>query len=318
MTSDKSAANGSECVGLDARLDAIDRLLTGVIPRDDRLAIVGELNGRVRGAIEKALAAGTLPVGPLHPADDIDGCVPDYAGEWRLARGVTRRPRSKIAVASGILGIAAFALLMGTPVVYMGIGMLGEILEETVVYLGLGAYVLAVLVCGGGAMALSVTALWRLWRRTPGLSGHGWALTGLFAGPIPFALASLIALQLGVPLLESVGVTFGTANDTPAIAAAPTELEQTSEQVQQASGYQPSQGSPASPSLASQMPRACPVIQGDCMIVFPAADPATVLQTPTAVPQNTPSQPPSLEAQNAPTPDGPVSPPGPEASKPSS
>ncbi|MCY2966261.1 MAG: hypothetical protein NT069_21955, partial [Planctomycetota bacterium] len=63
-----------------------------------------------------------------------------------------------------------------------------------------------VLLGGGGAMVLGAVALWRLRQRQSEFVGSGWAITGLCTGPIPFGVASIVGIAVGLPMLSSVNV----------------------------------------------------------------------------------------------------------------
>ncbi|HTI50584.1 MAG TPA: hypothetical protein VL475_06530 [Planctomycetaceae bacterium] len=253
MSTEQCPAGSAVQATLDARLDAVDRLFMGLIPRQERLAIVAELEGRVRGvlastAFEQPAACIADPVGtpaPFAPAPAVqpntDNSVPrraPAASNWNatLAAPYTatpslRLPRSSLAFTSGLLGIVACALLMGSPFVYMGAMFLGEILDETGMLIGLGGYLLTMLLGSAAAIGLGALALWRLRNAEAGAGGRGWAVAGLCTAPVPFALASLITLSMGLPMLAEMGLmglsvaavssadeTSETANESPAVS----------------------------------------------------------------------------------------------------
>ncbi|MFN0056571.1 MAG: hypothetical protein ACKV0T_30865 [Planctomycetales bacterium] len=179
---------------LDARLDAVDQLLLGVLPRSERVALVETLAERMRQGSPRG--GSSLPI-------------------QTMASPSTAR-RSKLALSSGILGILSGILLFALPLVYLLAVSFGEVLGETAVVVLLGCY-LAMIVAGGGSAVVSgVASLWRLRRGSAHRSGRGWAVAGICTGPVPFGAASLCGLYLGFALLGSVSVSQVTTTSSQA------------------------------------------------------------------------------------------------------
>lgn len=209
---------------LDARLDAIDQVLIGFVGRAERLAIVRELELRLRrAALNASVDTPTLTVAEVDSLVGVhrsSNCLPGASTPAATHSGLTHGGhgagrRSKLALGSGILGIVAFGLFMGLPIVYFLMSFIGEMLDEIGVILTASTYITALLVGSGSAIFLGLIALWRT-RREPVGAGRGWAIAGLCAGPIPFATACLLTLVWGLPMLASIGFSFGSATYMPA------------------------------------------------------------------------------------------------------
>jgi len=197
---------------LESRLDAIDQLLLGCLPRGERLAFVAALEEKLRSHSatpeDHSLAVGrpfaeTMPF-PI-PAHDAG----TQTGLWQSAARLRLR-RSRLALFSGILGIAGGALLFGTPLAYGAATLFAEVLDETIAIIALVAYAALILFASAGAILAGIVALWRL-RRRKDVGGKGWAITGLCTGPIPLGITSLIALYIGIQTID-LGAWFGSGS----------------------------------------------------------------------------------------------------------
>lgn len=227
MAAEQRVAGGLAETTLEARLDAIDQLLLGCLPRAERLEIVASLEGKLRSHCLNSSEhpptngrpfAETMPF-PI-PALALEGG--SQSGLWHSAARFRLR-RSRLALASGILGIAGGALLFGTPLIYGAAMMFAEILDETIAIISLVAYAALILIASGGAILAGVVALWRL-RRRKDVGGKGWAITGLCTGPIPLGITSLIALYVGIQTID-LQAWFGAGSDnSPVAASAPAEI----------------------------------------------------------------------------------------------
>lgn len=263
MATEKCAEGGVVHASVDARLDAIDRLLLGFIPRHERMAIVRDLELRLHSVLAHSPheTAACATGGAALLADSALGvnssaCAGVTLGWESAVSSANRRPlapvarRSILAVAAAILGIVACVLLMGMPIAYFAMNIVGELLDETGMLLTLSTYMLAMLLGGGGAIFLGTAALWKLRHQSPAVRGRGWAIAGLCAGPLPFAVASLLVLCWGLPMLGEMGF-FG--QPVFAITAAPESVaaSNTSAEVRQVSDSQPTCASPAKPTPPS-------------------------------------------------------------------
>lgn len=201
---------------IEQRLDAIDRALMGLLPRPDRVAAVAQVEMRIHelAAANPAFAASLqaptqgLPLADsafsslaadapaFLPHPQLSGLVP---GRWIPS---TQKRRSRLAVSAGVLGILALALLFATPVTCFTVEILGEVLGDIVAIAFMGAHALAVAVGGVAAVGLAIAALVSLRRHKEHLVGHGWAIAGLCAGPLPILLGCaavlFVGLQMGV------------------------------------------------------------------------------------------------------------------------
>ncbi len=192
---------------IDQRLDTIDRALMGLMPRNERLKFMAETEVMLRegGSLNSELAgeAGDAQDGP-RPTPPISR--------------TGRRGRSRLALTSGVLGIAAALLLIAMPVSYIVLAMAGELIGEIVAYALLALNILAVTLGGAAAVVLGIAALVRLNRRNSRQTGHGWAITGLCAGPVPMLIGGISVLVFVLPML---GYVMSEYHDDPVAASVP-------------------------------------------------------------------------------------------------
>jgi hypothetical protein len=191
---------------IDFRLDTIDRVLLGRVPREDRLAIVREVESQIH-----ELLAGRDPdtlgredvLAVLGRLDPPEAYLPDEAGEPRPA------PVRRIAAPSafptptarsparfgegnlgGILGLSALGLVLLTPVFYV-IAALSE--SEILVFVAL--FGIAILGVAGGISGLVLSIR--------GRHQGAWPILGIVAGAIALTLSLLGAFFVLLELLAS-------------------------------------------------------------------------------------------------------------------
>lgn len=249
MSTNTTSSSDARQQAIELRLDAIDRALLGLLSRKERLDLVSQIETKLREA------AAASPSIDAELAESSHGRADawDKASEAALSSlerskfSPRRRPKSRLAVSSGILGIVALVLLIALPVVYFVAMMMGD---EFLTISLLGGHVAAVTLGGLLAVVLGVTALVILNRREGRLFGHGWAITGLCTGPLPALVGGLVALVLGVELLPTLSVTpVYTASTVP--APGPTGVPPSYASVPQAV---PNMGYPAPTSYAPGAP----------------------------------------------------------------
>lgn len=173
---------------IDARLDTIDRMLLGRVPRQDRLAIVKEVESQVfellqeRGGDELERDDVLAVLARLDPPE---AYLPDEAGgtvSARVPSSSRPAPRNddRVAKASGILGLSALGMVL----LGLLIGMLALSQSSLVAYyIGLGVILVTFLLSIVGTV-LGVVA-----RR-----GGPWSAVGLVTG----ILSLVFSLALGV------------------------------------------------------------------------------------------------------------------------
>ncbi|HVX12575.1 MAG TPA: hypothetical protein VHC22_15445 [Pirellulales bacterium] len=200
---------------IDLRLDAVDRALLGLLPRGERMELVAKVESRLRElapAVVAAEANGTPAPGDASIDSALASPAPrsGSAAAWTTLR--RRRPRSRLAVASGVLGIVALALLVMLPIVYLFLGMLDS--DESILIAVLGTHLSSLALGGLLSVVLGVVALVVINRRDGQLVGHGWAITGLCTAPMPMLIGGLAMLVLGSELLGSQVVTVEATTST--------------------------------------------------------------------------------------------------------
>jgi len=207
---------------IEQRLDAIDQALLGLLPRQDRLAAVAHIETQIREIVAaRPAVAANLHAATQSPALG-DSAFSDMMSEtpaflphpqfFRPASGgwvpATQKKRSRLAIAAGVVGMIALALLFATPVTYFFVvEMLSEVLGELVAISLMGAHAVAMWIGGLAAVGLGIGALVSL-RRRKHLAGHGWAIAGLCTGPLPMLLGCAAVVMLGAQLgVEQISTT---------------------------------------------------------------------------------------------------------------
>src|SRR5204863_1114709 len=115
-----AAENTHATDAIEQRLDALDRVLLGLLPRSERLSLVADVEARVRNGGAAALVADGVAASELPLAEVSPG---------RARRGLRSR-RSALALTSGVLGIAALVLLFALPITYLVFASVGEAIGE--------------------------------------------------------------------------------------------------------------------------------------------------------------------------------------------
>ncbi|HQU44114.1 MAG TPA: hypothetical protein PK867_14940 [Pirellulales bacterium] len=283
---------------IDQRLDAIDRALLGLLPRNDRLTIVTQLETRLRELAAASPAVEAHQRSPVECAASADAAHFGAPAESALLRpGVTphipagaktlsaRLKRSRLALSSGVLGIVALVALFVFPISMTAVSMFGELFEEAAIVL-LGAHLATLVICGTLAVALGIAGLVVLNRRAGQLAGHGWAITGLCTGPLPMLAGGLIALAAGMPILttRSVQVTQVTEQNPPMngygysspvpVCPQPMPMDSVPQRAPMAPPFPVGSAYPGAPSVspASTSPASSPPSGSAVPEAYPSAD----------------------------------------------
>jgi hypothetical protein len=173
---------------VDARLDTIDRMLMGRMPRQERLAIVRDVESQVFELLHHREAAELTRddvLAVLARLDPPEAYLPDDT--WTVPSPVRPAARPsvtvggpanvrKTATAAGILGIISLILALLTPLTFL----LAELTESEIMFLILfGGHIAVALAAGAVAVVLSVWAKFK----------ELWAVVGLVTGSLGIALA---------------------------------------------------------------------------------------------------------------------------------
>ncbi len=179
---------------IDARLDTIDRMLLGRVHRQDRLAIVREVELQIHDLLGERDAddldrEGVLAV--LARLDPPEAYLPDEAvdgpGTPRVAATTarpspSRRPagagagEGRITRVGGILGMIAFGLVLVAPMLWILVELTDS---EVLAYLGFAVLIFLVSASGIAAVTLAIYARLR----------DSWAVVGLLLGVISTGIA---------------------------------------------------------------------------------------------------------------------------------
>lgn len=181
---------------VDARLDTIDRMLVGRVPRADRLAIAREVEAQIFdqlagqapdqvGRDEVLAVLGRLdPPEAFLPEDGEAGPVVSGPIGTRMPHRPARSAR-RSGQASGIVGIVALVVtVLGTVLSYL---FALPLESELILFGGFFGFGLVGLCAGITAVALAVVARLR----------DGWSICGLVTG-IMTILFGILGLGLGV------------------------------------------------------------------------------------------------------------------------
>ena len=179
---------------IDARLDTVDRMLLGRVPRPDRLAIVGDLEAQIFDLLQGREAEGlgrddVLAV--LARLDPPEAYLPEEgrAGPAPGRGAAQPRPLPRLdrgsgsAKVSGIVGLAALALILLSPLLYVAAAMLES---EAVLFVGVMPVGGLVFIGGIVGLVLGIQA------RREGV----WAIVGAFASLAALLLAGAAGAYL--------------------------------------------------------------------------------------------------------------------------
>jgi hypothetical protein len=199
--------SGSLQTLVDSRLDTIDRMLLGRVPRQDRLAIVREVESQIfdlLGEREGQDIDRDDVLAVLARLDPPEAYLPDVEGEAQAEPLAPRRPAAhragrastapkgdpRVARASGILGLSALGLVMLSPLIYLAVGLIGSGASEAVLFL-LCFGVLG-LIFVGGVLGLVLG----IYARLSGVWAVVGVVTSVLALLFSFAAGALLLLEL--------------------------------------------------------------------------------------------------------------------------
>jgi len=214
---------------IDQRLDAIDRALLGLLPRNERLGLVAQIEAQVRDAAAANPGFENQLPSAADDENNLDGPHsgsgtghgPHLFAAHRGGAAQAGKKRSQLAITAGVLGIVAIGLLFLTPITYAIVGTIGDAVNEIALYAILGGHVGAVALAGVAAVALGIVALIRFRKLGDGFTGHAWAITGLCTGALPMFIGGLIALVAGLQLINVQGSYCQPVTEAPVNADGP-------------------------------------------------------------------------------------------------
>lgn len=185
---------------IDSRLDTIDRMLLGRLSRQDRLAIVREVESQIHELLmERDAGESTREdvLAVLARLDPPEAYIPDEIGGERVAvnrtvatqigRSIVRND-NKVGKASGILGLAALVLMLLLPLCYVIAAALNSEVVALVLYVGD-----LLLMVGASVLSLALG----IYARKSG----PWAMVGTVASLLTFILSLatvIVAILLGL------------------------------------------------------------------------------------------------------------------------
>jgi hypothetical protein len=196
LTTDTIELSGSLQALVDSRLDTIDRMLMGRMPRQERLAIVREVEAQIfdllqERAVEELTREDVLAV--LARLDPPEAFLPEVteAGETAPSRRPSgprpvqppRKGDRKIAKVSGILGLIVLTLILLSPVEWM----IGDLFESSAFIITFWIATIF-LVFVGGILSITMGIFSRI--------GSTWAVTGIVTSIFSLVIALLGALYL--------------------------------------------------------------------------------------------------------------------------
>ena len=196
-TIDMTVISGSLQTMVDARLDAIDRALLGRVSRQERLNVVGEVEGRIHELLHDRCGPGVEPsrddvLAVLARLDPPEAYLLDGDDdEPRAVRTASRAPAPAVAWAipdpgrfawySGILGLASLGAGLLMPLAYLIAVFLNSELLLLAAIFGGGLFMVL-----GGLASIFLAILSRL--------SNGWAIVGAVTGGLSciFGVAGVI------------------------------------------------------------------------------------------------------------------------------
>ncbi len=231
MADETTAPSVTNPSWIDQRLDRIDEALLGVLPRQERLAVIAGLETRLlklvaeNPELEKSVATSL-------ESPNVVACRTEVQGEAKRASSAKQR-RSRLAFSSGVMGIVAFVLMILSPVIYVLASVMEGIMDgagEIGAVVLLVGFVFALSLGGLGAILLGIVSLVKISRSRNQLVGGGWAVTGLCTGALP-----MFAGMLGMLMLAPLVAEF--ASDS--MASSPVYAVQVSANACPTNGYYP-------------------------------------------------------------------------------
>lgn len=219
---------------IECRLDLLDRLLVGVVPRSARLAAVAQAEACLAGKLAELGTDAPTDAQVLQILSQVDPpettlaltharCTADgtlnvagvgqMATEWFAPRG---RPVSRKAITACVLGVAALGLMLACPMFFLSMEMLAD-LGEPLVYAILGTVLALLALCSAAAIVQSLYAFWSLRRSRGAETGYLWATVGLTLAVVPATASGLVTTAvLGLFLTNDAGAvtppTLGMSN----------------------------------------------------------------------------------------------------------
>jgi hypothetical protein len=182
---------------VDSRLDTIDRMLLGRVPRQDRLGIVKEVEAQVFELLGERDADGLSRddvLAMLARLDPPEAYLSDEMGDEPVPARVRSRVRvtepvrkeeSKVAKLSGIVGLLSIALILLSP-----LGYLVALPFQSLAVLG---------IVSGGMLCLAWTmSILAIVLGIGSWKGSAWAIVGIVTGAMSllFCLAAVILILL--------------------------------------------------------------------------------------------------------------------------
>ncbi len=187
---------------VDSRLDTIDRMLMGRVPRQDRLSIVREVEAQVFDLLQErdgedlsredvlaVLARLDPPEAYLPEETDVEPRSPRMTHPRTQAVPSLRKGDPRIAKLSGIIGLVTLAVILLSPLDLLVAMALPSDINVVVFYvLGAGS-ILLTLIGATSAVVLGITSR----------MATAWAVVGLVASVLAllFAVAAGLALMFG-------------------------------------------------------------------------------------------------------------------------
>jgi hypothetical protein len=190
-----ATAQISEClqVLIDSRLDTIDRMLLGRLSRQDRLGIVREVESQIHELLEECDTEELTRedvLGVLARLDPPEAYIPDEIEGERVSAQATNSVRTqrtklkshpKAGLASGLLGLAALALMLLMPMVYL----IGVAMESSVI---------AIVLLGGNLLLMFSASVVSFALGIYARKSGPWAVVGIATSALAVFLSLAILL----------------------------------------------------------------------------------------------------------------------------
>jgi hypothetical protein len=202
MTAASTQTSESLQVLIDSRLDTIDRMLLGRLPRAERLEVVREVEAQIFELLQErdpaeltredvlAVLARLDPPEAYLPEEAADERERVAAPRMRLPVRAVPQSRSRqglTAKASGILGLSMLACVFLLPIAWLSMELLNS--EALLIVLWLGTSGLMFI---GGIVGLVLS----IYSRVTGAWGIVGLITGIFSVLIALAAGGFLLLEL--------------------------------------------------------------------------------------------------------------------------
>lgn len=285
---------------MNQRLELLERALLGVVPREERLERVAELEARFQTLLEKEPTLGNAAPEQevaLGSNGNVSYSAESSATRTQVLASRGGRKRSRLALSAGVMGIASLILLLTSPVLYTMFALFAQSMEFVAITLIIGL-VLSIAGLGLSAVVFGIVSLVKVARSQGKMTGRGWAITGICTGPMPMLAGAagtlMFVLPIGLEMLQATA-TVPPTNVSYAVPVAGDGQYYASNNAYAVPALTPGTIAPAACYPVTNSPERCPTCP-----LLPASAPAPASNSPYSAPIAMPASIPAPVSNAAP------------------